>query len=70
MTFSTETAVRPAGEGRYSTEIRPGWDIGGNANGGYLLAMVLRAMCNESGRPDPVTVTAPLPVAQDASARP
>lgn len=58
MTFATETAVRAAGDGRYSTEIRPGWDIGGNANGGYLLALVLRAMRDESGRPDPVTVTA------------
>jgi acyl-CoA thioesterase len=56
--FAESTAVRPHGDGTYEAEIRPGWDIGGNANGGYLLAMAGRAMAAEAGRPDPVTLTA------------
>jgi acyl-CoA thioesterase len=43
---------------RWSAEIAPGWDIAGNANGGYLLAIVGRAMAETIGRPDPITVTA------------
>lgn len=58
MGFSEDTAVVADGPDRYRTEIRSGWDIAGNANGGYLLALVLRAMRQASGRPDPVTVTA------------
>lgn len=58
MTFGADTAVEAVGGGRFDTHIRPGWDIAGNANGGYLLALVLRAMREASGRPDPVSVTA------------
>jgi hypothetical protein len=36
----------------------PGWDILGNANGGYLLAIVGRALSMATGRADGVTVTA------------
>lgn len=42
----------------YSGEIAPGWDIVGNANGGYLLAIVGRALEMATGRPDCITVTA------------
>lgn len=42
----------------YSTKVHPGWDIMGNANGGYLLALVGHALSNASGRPDCVTITA------------
>ena len=38
-------------------EVHDGWDIGGNANGGYLLAIAGRAMSEAVGRP-PVTLTA------------
>ncbi len=37
--------------------VEEGWDIAGNANGGYLLAIAGRAMSLATGRPDPVTVT-------------
>jgi acyl-coenzyme A thioesterase PaaI-like protein len=53
----------PAGPGtagtvhRYRSEIHPGWDIGGNANGGYVLAVAGRAMSAATGRP-PLSVTA------------
>jgi acyl-coenzyme A thioesterase PaaI-like protein len=36
--------------------VQPGWDIGGNANGGYLLAIAGRAMATAVGRP-PLTLT-------------
>jgi len=58
VTLSHDTQVRAQADGRYETDVRPGWDIGGNANGGYLMVLALRAMRDASGRPDPVTATA------------
>ena len=55
--FDAATAVQPIGDGRYRARIDEGWDIGGNANGGYLLALAARAMEDAVGRP-PLTVTA------------
>ena len=52
--FDDATQVAPDG----SATIIDGWDISGNANGGYLMAMAGRAMRNASGRPDPISVTA------------
>ena len=57
MSFASDTAVHADGDGQYSTDIRPGWDIGGNANGGYLLGIALRAMRDASERPDVLTAT-------------
>lgn len=59
--FADATAVRllsadEAGA-RFAAEVRPGWDIGGNANGGYLLAIAGRAMAEAVARP-PLTLTA------------
>jgi len=56
--FATATAVQPDAAGQWSASIHPGWDIAGNANGGYLLAVATRALVAAAGRPDPVTVTA------------
>lgn len=56
--LASATAAVPIGAGKYSAEIQPGWDIMGNANGGYLLAIAARAAANEVQRPDPVSVTA------------
>jgi len=58
VSFSQATAVVDRGDGRYDARIAPGWDIAGNANGGYLLAIATRAMQHFAGQPDPVTVTA------------
>jgi hypothetical protein len=55
--FTGDTAVQALSEGTYRTEIKPGWDIGGNANGGYLLSIAVRAMIDPARRPDPVSVT-------------
>jgi acyl-CoA thioesterase len=57
VSFASATAVRPAGDGHWAGEIAAGWDIAGNANGGYLLTLAGRAMIEATGRPDPVTMT-------------
>jgi hypothetical protein len=58
MGFTAATAVTPDGPGSWSAEIVDGWDIGNRANGGYMLAIVARAMAADLDRPDPVTITA------------
>ena len=52
--FDDATYVSPNGEG----EIRPGWDIGGNANGGYLLSILANAMRQASHTADPISLSA------------
>lgn len=60
MLFSEATAVQADNQtpDRYRATIHDGWDIGGNANGGYLLAIAGRAMAQAAGRANPVTLTA------------
>jgi acyl-CoA thioesterase len=55
--FDAATAVTALGDGRYRARIDEGWDIGGNANGGYLIALAARAIHDMVGRP-PLSVTA------------
>ena len=57
MSFREATSIEPIGEGRYAATIVEGWDIAGNANGGYLLAIAGRAITSATGKPDPVTIT-------------
>lgn len=52
--FDDATQVDPTG----SACIEPGWDIGGHANGGYLIALAARHLRAVAGRPDPITLTA------------
>jgi acyl-coenzyme A thioesterase PaaI-like protein len=68
------SAMERTGEGTWSGAIEPGWDVVGNANGGYLLTLAARALAEAAGRPDPATVTAhylapgtPGPVTVDAA---
>jgi len=42
----------------FSGKVHPGWDIVGNANGGYLLALAGHALSLATGRPDCLSVTA------------
>ena len=60
MDFAEATAVTPDPDApaTYGGAVAPGWDIGGNANGGYLLSIAARAMTHAAGRADPVTLTA------------
>ncbi|MFM9133377.1 MAG: thioesterase family protein, partial [Actinomycetota bacterium] len=55
--FDEATSLSSLGGGAYATPIHDRWDINGNANGGYLLALVANAMRAESGRAHPVSVT-------------
>lgn len=41
----------------FDAMVHDGWDIVGNANGGYVMALVARALSEATGRPDCVTVT-------------
>jgi acyl-CoA thioesterase len=50
--FATDTAVAPQGAGRYTATIDPGWWIERGPNGGYLSAIVLRAVLAEVADPD------------------
>ncbi|MEX0848112.1 MAG: thioesterase family protein [Ilumatobacteraceae bacterium] len=52
--FDDATQVDAEGHCR----IHDGWDIGGNANGGYLLALAAEGLRQVAGRLDPVTITA------------
>ena len=55
--FERDTAVQRDGDS-WTADLQPRWNVGNNPNGGYLLAIAVRAMQGEAGRPDPVTVTA------------
>jgi acyl-CoA thioesterase len=49
--FERNTAVEPVGEGVFSARIDPGWWIVAGPNGGYLAAIVLRALDAAHGDP-------------------
>lgn len=42
--FAAETAVRALGDGRFAGEIDPRWDVVRGPNGGYIAAIILRAL--------------------------
>jgi acyl-coenzyme A thioesterase PaaI-like protein len=59
MPFEFDNAINaiPLGAGVYDTPVEDRWDINGNANGGYLLALAASAMRAESGRAQPVSIS-------------
>jgi acyl-CoA thioesterase len=57
MRFADASAVTSS-QYPYQAEIHDGWDVVGNANGGYLLAIGARAMSLAAARPHPISVTA------------
>jgi acyl-CoA thioesterase len=56
--FSQATSIEPIEPGRYATEIDGTWSVGEVPNGGYLLALVLRAVLAESSQPHPIATSA------------
>jgi acyl-CoA thioesterase len=57
--FDTDTRVRATAPGEYAATISDRWDaLGGTPNGGYLLAVCLRALGEDSPLPDPLVASA------------
>ena len=57
MTFAAATDI-DSSQHPYTASIPEGWDVVGNTNGGYLLALGARAMARAAAQPHPITVTA------------
>jgi len=55
--FGEDTRVEQLSELVYSAELVDGWDIFGMPNGGYVAAMMVRAMVAASSHKDPVSTT-------------
>jgi acyl-CoA thioesterase len=53
---AVDVQVDPAG--RVRGHVAEGWDVGGAPNGGYIMAIAVRAMLTAVSRPDPLSVTA------------
>ena len=67
--FDAATSVRAQGNGRYAATLDPVWGVGENLlNGGYLMALGVRAALADGGHPDPLAVSAtflrPLPAGE------
>ena len=58
FTFDEDTVARPAGPGLWDVELTDRWNIGPNANGGYVLAVIAAALFDASDKPDPLSLTA------------
>jgi acyl-CoA thioesterase len=59
MTFDDDTRVEPSGDHAYAATLSDRWNaLGGVPNGGYLLAVALRALAAEMPLPDPVVASA------------
>lgn len=57
--FDLDTAVEPTGRPDcYAATVTDRWSVGPAPNGGYLLAIAVRALLASSAHPDPLTVTA------------
>ncbi|MEU3351533.1 thioesterase family protein [Streptomyces sp. NPDC037389] len=57
--FDRDTAISANGPGGgYDVHLHPGWTVFGPLNGGYLLALLARALRDTLSHPDPFTVTA------------
>ncbi|WP_030421641.1 thioesterase family protein [Streptomyces sp. SCSIO 75703] len=56
--FDRDTAVTRRAPGVYDTDLSAGWTIVNAVNGGYLLAVLGRALADALPHPDPFTVSA------------
>jgi acyl-CoA thioesterase len=50
--FDRDTAVSPQGDGVYTARVASGWRAGVGPHGGYLAAIVLKALSDAVGDPD------------------
>ena len=55
--FDEDTAVTPLGGGAFRAELTSRWNVGDTPNGGYLLAIALRAAGEQLAHPHPFTST-------------
>ncbi len=55
--FETATAAEPQGDGRYGCHLDPGWSVHAGPNGGYVAALLLRAILHEAGPLEPRALT-------------
>ncbi len=55
--LDADTDVTDRGAGRFTVDVSGRWNVGERPNGGYLTAVVARAMAAAVERPDPLTVT-------------
>ena len=55
--FDLDTTVELLSNGRYRTVVNPGWNIGDNPNGGYLISIVDSAIRATIIHPDPVSLS-------------
>ena len=56
--FTEDTAVQRIGPSRWQSTIKKGWRVGAVPNGGYLLAIMGRALGEALDHKDPLTVSA------------
>jgi acyl-CoA thioesterase len=52
VNFAEATAVTPVGPGRFGATVDESWQVGRGPNGGYLAALVLRALIATVGDPE------------------
>jgi len=57
--FEQDTAAEPLGEGRYAINLSDRWWVGRGPNGGYVAALMLRAMTGEVASMEPEAALPP-----------
>jgi acyl-CoA thioesterase len=58
LNFAKASAVERTGEAQWTSEFKEGWGLGGVPNGGYQLAVAVRAAIEATGFPDPLSLNA------------
>jgi len=56
--FDTDTAIEATSDGRFRASVNDRWNVGPIANGGYVMAIGMRALGRVLDAADPLTVTA------------
>src|SRR5689334_4438360 len=56
-TFAEATAVTAREDGGYQAELDPQWAVGDKLHGGYLMAVLGRAVSADAGHEHPVAIT-------------